>query len=602
MPATDPAPLLAAESQRLKTATLGVSPLKRLLALVLVERRQCTIATTWQVLQSLAALPIAAAVQILIDHVYPYAKDQHVWWPLAAYAAALLLFWPAYGWISVRAYYAAGVLNRTCVARLRRIVVDQLQHLGMGFYTSRGAGAVANQLTADMGRIEGFLGTVGNSFVPNLTLGLGACAYLLWVNPVLAAVAFLGVPAQAWILRQMGDRLAEHQRKVQAANEDFSTRIVEFVGGMRVMKGLGIEALEAERLGHSIERIREHGLQAAITSRWMGLWTQYAWFATTTLIYTVGGLGIAGFLGADFTVGQIIAFIALYGYVQAGAGAITSFTDTWAAAKPAMDQLVALLDSEELEGYLQPQRPVTLNGRISFRDVRFRYPGAERDTLSGLTLDIPAGQRIGLVGETGAGKSTFLDLVLGFHQPSGGALTFDDLGLDVIGKRQLRRQCAVMSQDAFLWNTTIRENIRLGRPGADDAAVEAAARQAQAHDFIAAAERGYETPCGERGAKLSGGQRQRIALARVFLRDPRIIVLDEPTSALDLATEANLQDALDELCRNRTTFIVAHRLSTLRSVDRILVFSQGRIVEDGPPAELLANQGPYARLHALQLG
>lgn len=592
--------LLSNESTRLKAATRGVSPLRRLLALVMAERRQFTRATVWQVLQSLTALPFAAAIQYLFDHVIPYAQEHRAWWAIAAYALANILFWPLHAWASVKAYAHAGLLNRTSVARLRRIVVDQLQHLSLGFYTARGAGAVANQLTVDMARVEGFLGTVGNGFIPGITLGVGATIYLLITNPVLACIALIGVPLQLLVLRRMQDRINEHQRRVQASGENFAARIVEFIAGMRVTKGLGNEDLAAAEIGRSIEEVRITGFDAAITSRWLGLWTQFAWFATTTLIYAVGALGIAGFLGVQFTVGQVVAFIGLYGYVQAGAGAITSFVDTWSAAKPAMAKLVEVLDSDELEEYLNPKAEVALQGAIRFADVRFRYPKVERDTLHAFSLEIPAGQRVGLVGETGAGKTTFLDLVMGFYGPSAGTLTYDGLPLSEIGKRQLRRKSALMTQDAFLWNTTIRENIRLGRPSASDAEVEAAAAQAQAHEFIIGTEHGYGTMVGERGARLSGGQRQRIALARVFLRDPAIVVLDEPTSALDLETEARLQEGLDALCRGRTTLIVAHRLSTLRSVDRILVFKDGRIVEDGAPAELLAKpDGHYRRLHDL---
>ncbi|MET0263744.1 MAG: ATP-binding cassette domain-containing protein [Rariglobus sp.] len=237
------------------------------------------------------------------------------------------------------------------------------------------------------------------------------------------------------------------------------------------------------------------------------------------------------------------------------------------------------------------------------RQVWFRHPGVEECawSLRELNLTIPRGQRIGLVGETGAGKSTFLDLLMGFYPPTRGEILYDDRRLEEIGLLNLRRSVAIMGQDAFLWNTTVRENIRFGRPTASNAEVEAAARKAQAHDFIERLDQGYNTVCGERGGRLSGGQRQRLALARVFLRDPAIVILDEPTSALDVETEARLQTDLDALCRGRTTFIVAHRLSTLRGVDRVLVFHQGQIVEDGPVTELLARpESHYARLHALQ--
>ncbi len=233
--------------------------------------------------------------------------------------------------------------------------------------------------------------------------------------------------------------------------------------------------------------------------------------------------------------------------------------------------------------------------------VTFRYPGTTEPALRDINVYIPAGQRVGLVGETGAGKSTFVDLVLGFYQPSEGSITWDSRELKEIGSLQLRRATAIMSQEAFLWNDSIRENIRFGRSNASEAEIIEAAQKAQAHEFILRQERGYDTRCGERGGRLSGGQRQRIALARIFLRNPAFVVLDEPTSALDVETEVRLQNELEVLCAGRTTLIVAHRLSTLRFADRILVFSNGRIVEDGPVDELIRREGGiFRRMHSLQ--
>jgi ABC-type multidrug transport system fused ATPase/permease subunit len=342
------------------------------------------------------------------------------------------------------------------------------------------------------------------------------------------------------------------------------------------------------------------GLDASITARWMAMWLQMSWQFMPTVLWCVGGWWL---IGGDqsLSIGELMAFVGLYGFVQAMFQAFVGTYEQWLPARPGMESLLGILDSKEMEDYVHPQKQLDIRGDIRLDGVTFSYPASGKPVLERIDVHIPAGQRVGLVGETGAGKSTFLDLVLAFHRPTSGEILWDGHPLSVVGRRQLRRTMAIMGQDAFLWNTTIRENIRYGRPSATDAEVEEAARRAQAHDFITAQEDGYNTPCGERGARLSGGQRQRIALARLFLRDPRIVVLDEPTSALDLETEARLQEDLDRLCAGRTTFIVAHRLSTLRAVDRILVFSEGRIVEDGTPAELLARtESRFRRLHDLQ--
>jgi ABC-type multidrug transport system fused ATPase/permease subunit len=309
------------------------------------------------------------------------------------------------------------------------------------------------------------------------------------------------------------------------------------------------------------------------------------------------------YLRGSLPLGSLVVFTSTFGFIRGGLQAFIGAFEAWMQAKPGLVAMLAILDSEELEEcrYANSLEQIRLYGELEFQNVNFRYPGEQGPlAMTDINLHFSAGQRIGLVGETGAGKSTLLDLILGFYTPNEGKILYDGEPIEKIGLLALRRNVAIMGQDAFLWNTTVRENIRFGRPTASDAEVEQAARKAQSDDFIRALDRGYETLCGERGGRLSGGQRQRVALARVFLRDPSIVILDEPTSALDLETEANLQNDLEVLCRGRTTFIVAHRLSTLRDVDRILVFKQGRIIEDGTMEELLGNKGG-AFAHLMEL-
>lgn len=582
----------------------GPGPARRLWSLVRTQRRLLVLGMIFQFGQIVTYIPFTAGIQYLVDHIIwreppleplPQAT---LAWALAGYVAANLLLWPIHAWFTVRAYACMQQVVRTAVARLRRMVVDQLQRLSLSFYTSRGAGALSNQVTVDLGKVEGLLAYVTNHSWTGFVVGIATIIYLLCVNPLLAGLALIGAPAQIVVVRLMSKKLHVLQRQVQKSGETFSAKVVEFISGMRLTRSFGNEQLAAERLGQTIDELREVGFTAAVTSRWMAMWLQMSVQFMPVLVWCVGGwFAIQG----QISKGELIAFIGLLPFVQGAFHAFIGTYEQWLPAKPGLEAVLAILDSQELEGFLHPQQKVALRGGIELDGVTFAYPGNEQPALIDLTLSIPPGQRIGLVGETGAGKSTFLDLVLAFHNPSQGGIRYDGHELAVVGRLQLRRAMAIMGQDPFLWNTTIRENIRFGRPDATDAEVEMAARKAQAAEFIAAQEHGYDTLCGERGAKLSGGQRQRLALARVFLRDPAIVVLDEPTSALDLETEARLQKDLDGLCRGRTTFIVAHRLSTLRGVDRILVFQGGRIVEDGSPAVLLAKpDGHYARLHALQ--
>jgi ABC-type multidrug transport system fused ATPase/permease subunit len=562
-------------------------------------------AVIFQALQSLSYLPFYAGVGILVDKILQndaLTLPEKLKW-IGVYAVANLALWPIHAFFTVRAFTCSQRLVRASTARLRRLLVDQLQRMSLGFFTRRGAGALANQVTVDLGRVEGFLANLSGYLVVAITLGLGALLYLTWLSPLLAAITLLAVPMQVVILRMVRKRLDRLNQRVQRTGEDFSAKVVEFIGGMRVTKSLGNEERVAADLAEVIERVRGAGIEASVTMRWVMMGMQMIGEYLGVIVWCVGGVL---YLHGVLPLGSLVAFAGMLGFVRGGFQAFFGAYDAWMQAKPGFEAMLTILDSQELEGYRQTpsgRSAVALRGELTVSNVTFRYPGMEEGapTLSDINLHIPAGQRVGLVGETGAGKSTLLDLLLGFYTPDQGAVLYDQQPLADIGLLALRRSVAIMGQDAFLWNTSVRENIRFGRPAATDAEVEEAARRAQADDFIRKLENSYDTPCGERGGRLSGGQRQRVALARVFLRDPRIVILDEPTSALDLETESRLQDDLDVLCRGRTTFIVAHRLSTLRGVDRVLVFKQGCIIEDGSVTELLAKPGGhFAHLMDLQ--
>ncbi len=591
-------------SHRLAAATKDQSPLMRLLTLMKVEKRLLVWCAIFQGLQAATYVPFAASQGWLIDHVIlrvaplePLTRSETIIW-LLGFAAANLVLWPVHAWCTVRAFYYSQCLVRATVARMRRLIVDQLQRMSLSYFASRGTGAVSNQVTVDLSRVEGFLGSIANSFLIAQIIGVTTLVYLFFDNPILLGIAVVATPIQVVLIRVTRQRMQAAHQKVQISGESFSAKIVEFVSGMRHTKSFGNEDLAAAELARSIEDMRANGLAASMASRWLSMLMQFCFEFSSCGVLCVGAWFVYTKL---ITLGELWAFLSLYGFVRQAFMAWLGAYDIWMPAEPGMRKLLDLIESQEMEEYDHPQKQVDLRGEILFRGVSFTYPGATQEVLHGLDLHIPVGQKVGLVGETGAGKSSFLDLVLAFYNPSKGTLTWDGHDLAVVGRRQLRRAMVIMGQEAFLWNASLRENIRFGRPGATDAEVEVAARKAQAHEFIVQQENGYDTNCGERGAKLSGGQRQRVALARLFLRDQRIVILDEPTSALDLHTEAKLQVDLDLMCQGRTTFIVAHRLSTLRGVDRILVFSQGRIIEDGSPRDLLAiPDGHFARLHALQ--
>ena len=575
--------------------------LVRLWQLLKEDRRHLLRGLFFQFWQCVSYLPFYAAVGIFIDRILSNPAlpvEKKLQWT-AVYAGANLMLWPLHGYFTVKAFAETQMLVRSAVARLRQMVVEQLQRMSMSYFTRMGAGALSNQMTVDLTRVENFLTVAVNQITTQVLIGFCTLIYLLLINPWLAALALLAAPLQILLLRFMGGRVKVASEGMQQSGEVFSGRIVEFIAGMRLTKSFGNELIAAERLGQDIQDLKERGYETSILLRWMSLAVQLTWEFTGTLVWCAGGVM---HLYGHISIGELVAFVGMMGFVRQGMMAFFNAYESWSQAKPGMHAIMELLDSDEIEQHAFAPGVVDIQGGLVFRKVRFSYPGKEgKQVLHDIDLEIPAGQKVGLVGETGAGKSSFLDLVMGFHLPNTGSILYDGHPLSEIGLRQLRSKVAIMSQDPFLWNTSVMENIRYGRPAASDAEVMGAARKAQADEFIANLAHGHATVCGERGSNLSGGQRQRIALARVFLRDPRFVVLDEPTSALDVETEAHLLEDLDELCKGRTTFIVAHRLSTLRKVDRILVFHQGRIIEDGHPSALLAQPvGHYRRLRDLQ--
>ena len=591
---------------QLLTNTIGKSSLHRLCTLLTVDRFHLKFLLIFQALQAITYIPFSAAITYLIDHVvngtFSHLQPEDVYGHkmilVAGWSLALLLLWPLHAWCTVRAFAHSQHLIRSTTARLRRLIIDQLQRLSLSYFTRRGAGALSNQVTVDLGRVETFMTSIANGLFVSMTISLSASIYMLWLNWRLGLLALISVPLQFGILRVTKTRVQKLNKNVQITNEDFSSRIVEFIGGMRLTKSLANEEFAANKLDAVIEDIRISGLKQSIFMRWLMMGIQFIGDYSTTLTWSAAAIMI---IHDSATIGEVVGFMSILQFVKAGFQATVSSYDGWQQAKPGMDALLEIMDSRELEELHLPDDHQPIQGGLSFRDVNFHYPNSkDKPIFKDLNLEIPAGQRIGLVGETGAGKSTFLDLVMGFYRPTQGQVLFDGFSIYDIGQLHLRRSCAIMGQDAFLWNDTVLENIRYGRPQSSDQEIKEAAIKAQANDFIMGLSEGYDTVCGERGGRLSGGQRQRIALARLFLRQPKIVILDEPTSALDLETESKLQDDLDRFCQGRTTFIVAHRLSTLRGVDRVLVFSKGKIVEDGHPHELVQRKdGHYAKLYAL---
>jgi ATP-binding cassette subfamily B protein len=420
-------------------------------------------------------------------------------------------------------------------------------------------------------------------------------------SPMLAAMALAAIPVIVFPLLAYGRAVRRLSRTAQDRLADASAYAAENLGAVRTMTAYGQEETVSRRFAAAVERAF-----AAARVRLMaraGL-TAIAIALVVTSIVGVLWFGSRLVIGAEITGGRLGQFVL---YAVFAAGAIAELSEVWgelAQAAGAADRLLELLSARpEIRA---PERPLRLpeppQGRIAFRNVHFVYPSRPGvSALNGASFEVVPGETIAIVGPSGAGKSTIFNLILRFYDAQSGIVAVDGIPVADVDPAALRARIALVPQDVALFDDTVAENIRYGRPGASDGDVERAAEAAQAHAFIAGLPEGYATRLGERGVSLSGGQRQRIALARAILRDAPVLLLDEATSALDAESERAVQSALQRITNDRTTLVIAHRLATVQRASRILVMDQGRIVEEGRHADLLRQGGLYARLAEMQL-
>ncbi|MFR9776763.1 ABC transporter ATP-binding protein [Micromonospora sp. MS34] len=490
----------------------------------------------------------------------------------------------------------AARIGQAVLLDLRRRVYVHFLRLDVGFHERYTSGRMVSRLTSDLDSIAELVDGGIDKLVMAALSVLSVAGILLWLDPPLAAVNLLAFPFLFLLSRWFARASAGAYRRTR---ETVALVIVHFVESLR-----GIRAVQAYRRESRNQRIfaavnDDHRQASLAAFRLIAVYSPGIRLIGNLTAALVLGYGGARVLGGRTEVGVLAAFLLYLRRFFEPMEELSQFYNALQSATAALEKLAGVLD--ERPAVAEPERPRPLpagppRGTVAFRSVTFGYR-PEAPILTGLELTVPAGQTVALIGPTGAGKSTVAKLLARFHDPAAGTVSLDGIDLRDLADAELRRAVVLVTQENHLFSGSVAENIRFGRPDADDAAVEAAARAIGAHGFVAALPDGYATDVHRRGGRLSAGQRQLVAFARAFLADPRVLILDEATSSLDVPTERLVQRALRSVLRDRTAVVIAHRLSTVETADRVLVLDGGRIVEDGPPAELATAGGRYAALH-----
>jgi ATP-binding cassette subfamily B protein len=496
--------------------------------------------------------------------------------------------------------YLVSWLGERVVADIRKAVFGRVLTLEPAFFEVTRSGEVISRLTTDTSLLQLVVGSTLAIAVRNLLLFAGGLVMLIVTSPKLAVLVMLGVPVvvvPAWVL---GHRVRRLSRTSQDRIADVGSYIDEVIHGIRIVQAYCHEAIDRRRYGGRVEDAFQAAVARSRASALLSALVMGLSFGAIGLVLWIGGHEV---LAGGMSGGELSAFVFYALLVASAVGGLSEVLGDLMRAAGATERLFELMDAEpEIRA---PERPVALpepaQGRVAIEHLRFHYPSRpEVAALDDLSLAIRPGEKIALVGPSGAGKSTLFQLLLRFYDPQQGRLSFDGVDLRDLDPAELRRRIALVPQDPVIFGASARENILYGLEGVSGADLRQALEVAHAAEFLDRLPDGLDSFLGERGLRLSGGQRQRIALARAILRDPALLLLDEATSALDAESEGLVQQALEDLMRSRTTIIIAHRLATVRQVDRILVMERGRVVASGSHEELIAAGGLYARLAALQ--
>ncbi|CAN7692304.1 ABC transporter ATP-binding protein [Neorhizobium sp. LjRoot104] len=547
------------------------------------------------IISGMLELGFPMAVKLFIDRLL---LSQEWLLILLASAALLVIYVINTGLMAIVTYWGH-MLGINIETDMRRAAFNHLQKLSFSYFDNQKTGHIVGRLTKDLEEI----GEVAHHGPEDLFIAImtfiGALALMFSVNWQLALITAVVVPLTAWVTSHFGGRMTHNFRRLFQRVGDFNARIEENVGGIRVVQAFANESHERnlfEQDNQNYRRVKldAYKLMAASSS------LSYMSMRLTQMVVMVAGAYFV--LSGELTAGGFIGFLLLVGVFFRPVEKINSVIETYPKGIAGFRRFTELIDTEpDIADAPDAVDVDHLRGEIAYQNVSFGY-SPDKPVLENVNLSIHAGETIAFVGPSGAGKTTICSLLPRFYEIGSGSIAIDGIDIRAMTKVSLRQQIGIVQQDVFLFGGTLRENIAYGRLGASETDIVEAARRARLEEMLAGLPQGLDTMIGERGVKLSGGQKQRVAIARMFLKNPPILILDEATSALDTETERAIQRSLAELSQGRTTLIIAHRLATIQGADRIVVIDGNGILEEGTHQDLIAKRGAYTRLHAAQSG